>query len=141
MQHARAKKELIDHEDDEPMYVDEASNETISKEDFNKMASGEKAEQFGKASNALTLSGSEQDAADLSASPKPKKPSRSADGEANVGTSLKRKRVRTIDHREDDESTEIDAAEPNSRGASDATSKKTTKQAKKGRRIKLSFDD
>ena len=144
MQFARPKKQLIDAEDDEPTYLDEHGRETISKEEFEQMTSGE-VDDEPKVSRGLPdeqdqLHGSTVSERDSSGSPKLLKPSK--EPQTTFGSSKKRKAVKVTGDDDVAKDSEAEAvsqtAEPNNEVKSGAGKKLKPKKAKK---VKLSFDE
>lgn len=141
VQIARPKKQLIDTEDDAPTYVDE-NHETISKEDYEKLNRGEHDEAVDEATSGPAKKGSE--------GPTQQEPLRSeTEPKANIGNSKKRKAVKVIGNEDevDQTASKTDSvaetkAQPKVDGNESVQSQaKKPKAAKKGKKIKLSFDD
>ncbi|EAW17438.1 DUF4604 domain-containing protein [Aspergillus fischeri NRRL 181] len=118
-----AKKD--DEDDDEPTYVDEQSNEVISKEEYEALLRGDEKQQesFEKQSGHESKQDTERPDAEVASSKQ---------NLAGIGGPKKRKQAKVIA----DDSVE---AENNTQQASTGPQKAKQKQKKK--KIKLSFDE
>lgn len=132
---------MIDTEDDAPTYVDE-NHETLSKEDYDKLNRGED----DSSADVATSNSAEKDQAGPS---QHERPSNETEPKANFGNAKKRKAVKVIGN-EDDAEESVSKTEPVAGSEPQATADgnkpikpemKKSKSAKKGKKIKLSFDD
>ena len=129
----RPRKQKDNDDDDAPVYVDEETNETISKEDYEQLVNGTE----GKDESTDKDKERPEDSADSS---KTKSAENAGDvtktqqNLAEIGTQKKRRKAKVI---QDDE-----VAEDGSRSKdSPATSKPSAKSNAKRKKIKLSFDE
>lgn len=138
---ARARKPKADDADDAPAYVDENSNETLSKAEYEAMLKTESKSVEGEAGGAKNvtedetpgvtgeLTGTEPKVAGTLPEEEKKE---SSTKEATVGNK-KRKSAKVIGNDEEDQDDE--------QAPKVSTPSKKQKQKKKGKPIKLSFDD
>ena len=144
VQFARPKKQLIDAGDDEPTYVDEHGRETISKDDYEKMTSGEVDEDHGlsKGRTDEQLQPHEPTASenDDSGAANVAKPSK--EPQATFGSSKKRKAVKVAGD-EDETKDAIAESDPQARKPEDEVKSAVEKKSKpkKAKKVKLSFDE
>ena len=129
----RPRKQKDNDDDDAPVYVDEETNETISKEDYEQLVNGTE----GKDESTDKDKERPEDSADSS---KTKSAENAGDvtktqqNLAEIGTQKKRRKAKVI---QDDE-----VAEDGSRSKdSSATSKPSAKSNAKRKKIKLSFEE
>ncbi|KAJ5713079.1 uncharacterized protein N7483_010260 [Penicillium malachiteum] len=117
----RKAKDPKDEEEDEPVYIDEESNEVISKEEYKALAQGETTKEEDGTSKGPTLAEEGQTQGESSVK---------QSNLTEVGGQRKRKQAKVVGEEEN-------KAEP------EETPKATEKpkKSKKGKKIKLSFDD
>ncbi|KLJ11591.1 hypothetical protein EMPG_13227 [Blastomyces silverae] len=127
----RPTKKKDADDDDAPTYVDEASNQIISKEEYDALVRGDSDDKIGKSSgnngNEDEKTGSANDTGDGGEQGEPQGPkAKQKQHFAEIGGAKKRKQVKVIGE---------DATE-------DATRKPpTSRKPKLKKKIKLSFDD
>ncbi|CAG8034336.1 unnamed protein product [Penicillium salamii] len=112
-----------DDDDDEPIYVDEESNEVISKEEYKTLVGGSESKGEEKDDPAKDKSGDETH------------PQAEASKQSNlteVGGQRKRKQVKVVGEGN---------AEVKAEAEGEEQPKPTTKKPKKAKKIKLSFDE
>ncbi|KAK2801525.1 hypothetical protein FQN50_007741 [Emmonsiellopsis sp. PD_5] len=130
----RPTKQRDTDDDDAPTYVDEESNEVISKEEYEALVKGDSEDQVAEdagnnnedgnnETNALdTTTGTGKESKTVTETPGPKAKQRVAE----IGGAKKRKQGKVIG----DDATEPDAKKP-----------QTSRKPKLKKKIKLSFDD
>lgn len=118
-----------DGDDDEPLYIDEESNEVISKEEYHTLVGGDE------------LKGDEDSAAkDKSIHPddKPQAETNKQRNLTEVGAQRKRKQAKVVG----EEKTEgEDKTEGENKTEGEKVQPKPSKKSKKAKKIKLSFDE
>lgn len=125
IERVRKAKNPRDDEDDEPIYVDEESNEVISKEDYKALVKGDP--QNEEASAAGKATESEDKTQSLAES------SKAQSNLTEIGGQKKRKQVKVIGEENKAESEEA-AKEPLPKPSA-------PRKPKKAKKIKLSFDE
>ncbi|KAK5806367.1 hypothetical protein VI817_000625 [Penicillium citrinum] len=120
-------KDKRDEEEDEPVYVDEESNEVISKEEYKALVGGDDTKQSDI--DQATKDSSTADNQDESTS-QPEPTSAKQSNLTEVGGQKKRKQAKVVG-----EDTKPEPDEPLPAKAS------TTRKPKKAKKIKLSFDE
>lgn len=122
MRPRKAKKD--DDDDDAPVYVDEESNEVISKEDYQALVGGPE--------NQAQDWASKDQAAEGDGKTLPKEPTAKQSNLTEVGGQKKRKQAKIVGD---------DKPEGESKPESEVRPKASTRKPKKGKKIKLSFDE
>ncbi|CAG7928863.1 unnamed protein product [Penicillium olsonii] len=110
-----------DDDNDEPIYVDEESNEVISKEEYKTLVGGSESKEAEKDDLAKDKAGDET---------QPQTENSKQSNLTEVGGQRKRKQVKVVG--DDKAEAEAEAKEQ---------PKPTTKKPKKAKKIKLSFDE
>ncbi|EEA28586.1 hypothetical protein TMatcc_003070 [Talaromyces marneffei ATCC 18224] len=130
----RPRKPKDNDDDDAPVYVDEETNETISKEDYEQLVNGTEGKDESTDQDEKGLEES-TDAADSKATEQAAgDETKTQQNLAEIGTQKKRRKAKVIQ--------EDDVAEDGSRSKdSSATSKSSAKPNAKRKKIKLSFDE
>ena len=126
---ARPKRLKNEDEDDEPAYVDETTNDTISKVEFEAMQSGENRALLGSNKDEVLIKTSEDP--EFSAEEVERITSTQKQQLAGIGAFTKRKAVKVVGQNDEE-------VEAKSKGNSNTKEKNAAKKAKK---VKLSFDE
>lgn len=125
IERVRKAKNPKDDEDDEPVYVDEESNEVISKEDYKALVKGDpQSEEASAAGKAAESEDKTQSSAESS---------KAQSNLTEIGGQKKRKQVKVIGEETKPES-EPAAEEPLAKASA-------SRKPKKAKKIKLSFDE
>lgn len=124
----RKAKDPKDEEDDEPIYVDEESNEVISKEEYKALVKGDGPEDDPVDKDASTAD--DQDKLKPQSGTATSKQSNLTE----IGGQKKRKQVKVVgeDSKPESEETQPKEAQPKTAA---------TRKPKKAKKIKLSFDE
>ncbi|KAI5304077.1 hypothetical protein KEM56_006878 [Ascosphaera pollenicola] len=129
---ATAKRLLNDPDEDEPTYVDEESNEVVSREEYRSMVRGEEEKQ--SQSQSQHVEGGEGEEGKEGVERGKVQPT------AEIGGVKRKKQVRVIDGDGDDEEKSADGDDQKPIQAPKARQSTKKAQQKRKKKIKLSYD-
>jgi hypothetical protein len=124
----RKAKDPKDEEDDEPVYVDEESNEVISKEEYKALVKGDESEDDSTAKKTSTADNQDE------TKPQPDTAASKQSNLTEIGGQKKRKQAKVVG---EDSKPELEETQPKEIQPKTAAARKP----KKAKKIKLSFDE